>query len=66
MYLCTRDLVISVLMSLEQELSGYIWFVWSKNHIVEKMLDVTLVDNRRTMECEDRAGILETEFAIKC
>ena len=28
------------------------------------MLDVTLVDGRRTTECEDRARILETEFAI--
>ena len=34
-----------------------------KHHIVDKMLDVTLVDNGRT-ECEDRARILETEFAI--
>ena len=32
-----------------------------KHHIVEKMLDVTLVDGRtdgRTTECEDRARIL--------
>ena len=30
------------------------------------MLDVTLVDNeQQTTECEDRARILETEFAIE-
>ena len=34
-----------------------------KNSIVEKMLDVTLCDGRRTTECEDRARILKTEFA---
>ena len=37
-----------------------------KGHIVEIRRGVTLVDNgRRTTECEDRARILETEFAIK-
>ena len=38
-----------------------------KCHIVEIWRDVTLVDNERTdgrTECEDRARILETEFAI--
>ena len=35
-----------------------------KCHIVEIWRDVTLVDNgRTTTECEDRARILETEFA---
>ena len=29
-YLCMRHLVISVLISWEQELSENIWFVWSK------------------------------------
>ena len=29
-YLCMRHLVISVLISLDQELSEYIWFVWSR------------------------------------
>ena len=29
-YLCMRHLVISVLISLDQELSENIWFVWSK------------------------------------
>ena len=49
LYLCMRHLVISVLISLDQELSENIWFV----------------DNgQRTTECEDRARILETEFAI--
>ena len=36
-------------------------------HIMEIRLGVTLVDGRRTdgrTECEDRAKILETEFAI--
>ena len=33
-----------------------------KCHIVEIWRDVTLVDDTRT-ECEDRARILETEFA---
>ncbi len=33
-----------------------------KCHIVEIWRDVTLVDEQRT-ECEDRARILETEFA---
>ena len=38
-----------------------------KGHIVEIRGGVTLVDGRtdgRTTECEDRARILETEFAI--
>ena len=36
-----------------------------KGHFVEKRSDVTFVDNgQRTMEHEDRARILETEFAI--
>ena len=29
-YLCMRHLVISVLISLDQELSENIWFVWSR------------------------------------
>ena len=29
-FLCMRHLVISVLISLDQELSGNEWFVWSK------------------------------------
>ena len=29
-YLCMRHLVISVLISLDQELSENVWFVWSK------------------------------------
>ena len=40
-----------------------------KYHIMEIWTDVTLDDTRttdgRTTECEDRARILETEFAIK-
>ena len=35
-----------------------------KCHIMEIWRDVTL-DDTRTTECEDRARILETEFAIK-
>ena len=34
-----------------------------KGHIMEISRDVTLVHGQRT-ECEDRARILETEFAI--
>ena len=30
MYFCMRHLVISVLISLDQELSQNIWFVWPK------------------------------------
>ena len=30
LYLCMRHLVISVLISLDQELSENIWFVWPK------------------------------------
>ena len=41
-----------------------------KCHIMEIWRGVTLVDNGRTThgrtECEDRARILETEFAIIC
>ena len=39
-----------------------------KCHIMEIWTDVTLDDTRtdgRTTECEDRARILETEFAIQ-
>ena len=36
-----------------------------KGHIMEIRLGVTLEDNARTTECEDRARILETEFAIQ-
>ena len=35
-----------------------------KGHIVEKRQDVTLVNDRRTTECENIARILFTEFAI--
>ena len=36
-----------------------------KCHIMEIWMDVMLVDDgQRTSECEDRARILETEFAI--
>ena len=38
-------------------------FCGLKCHIVEILRDVTLVHDRRT-ECEDRARILETEFAM--
>ena len=35
-----------------------------KGHIVEIRRGVTLVDGQQTTECEERARILETEFAI--
>ena len=37
-----------------------------KCHIMEIWRDVTLEDEQRRTECEDRARILETEFAIDC
>merc|ERR1711951_330565 len=53
-YLCKRHLVISVLISLDQELSENVWFVWSKTPYSG---DVTMRDGRtnerRTRE--DRA-----------
>ena len=33
-------------------------------HIMEIRLGVTLEDGQRTTECEDRARILDAEFAI--
>ena len=46
------------------KLSENIWFVWCKRSYSGDKRGVTLVDNgRRTMECEDRARLLETEFA---
>ena len=46
------------------KLSENIWFMWSKRSYSGDKRGVTLVDNgRRTMECEDRARLLETESA---
>ena len=42
-YLCRRHLVISVLISLDQELSENVWFVWSKTPYSG---DVTMRDGR--------------------
>ena len=50
-YLCRRHLVISVLISLDQELSENVWFVWSKTPYSG---DVTMRDGRRRTR-EDRA-----------
>ena len=64
-YLCMRHLVISVLRSLDQELSENIWFVWSKTSYCGENVGCHACGRRtdgRT-ECEDRARILETEFA---
>ena len=36
-YLCMRHLVISVLTSLDQELSENIWFVWSETYFGENV-----------------------------
>ena len=44
-YLCMRHLVISVLISLDQELSENVWFVWSKTSYSG---DVTPVTDRQT------------------
>ena len=44
-YLCMRHLVISVLISLDQELSENVWFVWSKTSYSG---DVTPVTHRQT------------------
>ena len=42
-YLCRRHLVISVLISLDQELSENVWFVWAKTSYSG---DVTIWDGR--------------------
>ena len=39
--------------------------IWFKNHILEKILDVALCDDGQTMECGDRARILDSEFVIE-
>ena len=65
-YLCIRHLVISVLISLDQALSENIWFVWSKSSFSGDKKGCDARGRRtdgRTTECEDRARILETEFA---
>ena len=62
-YLCMRHLVISVLISLDQELSENIWVVWSKTLYSGEKLDVTPVEDGRRTKCEDRDRILELEFA---
>ena len=68
LYLCMRHLVISVLISLDQALSENIWFVWSKSSFsgAKKGCDARgrrTTDGQWTEEREDRARILETEFA---
>ena len=63
-YLCMRHLVISVLISLDQELSENIWFVWSKTSYSGENVGCDTC-GQRTTECEDGARILEKEFAIK-
>ena len=40
-YLCMRHLVISVLISLDQELSENVWFVWSKTSYSGDVTPVT-------------------------
>ena len=44
-YLCMRHLEISVLISLDQELSENVWFIWSKTSYSG---DVTMRDGRTT------------------
>ena len=53
-YFCMRHLVISVLISLDQELSENIWFVWPKTSYSG---DVTVRDGRTNKQTtsEDRA-----------
>ena len=66
-YLCMRHMVISVLISLDQVPSENIWFVWSKSSFSGDKKGCDARGRRtdgRTTECEDRARILETEFAI--
>ena len=46
-YLCMRHLVISVLISLDQELSENVWFVWSKT---SQSGDVTDAGGQATRE----------------
>ena len=46
-----RHLVISVLISLDQELSEYIWFVWSRTcYKGEKLRCHACDDGRRTTD----------------
>ena len=52
-YLCMRHLVISVLISLDQELSENIWFVWPKTSYSG---DVT--DAGQTNERQVKIGLL--------
>ena len=55
---------------LPHKLSENVWFVWSKRSYSgdkEGCHACGRTDDGRRTECEDRAGILETEFAIeKC
>ena len=46
------------------KLSENIWFVWSKRSYSGDKKGCHARGQRRTTECEDRARILETEFAI--
>ena len=67
-YLCMRHFGISVQISLDLELSENIWFVWSKTSYCGENVGChacgRTTDNGQRTECEDRARILETEFAI--
>ena len=65
MYLSVRHLVISVLISWEQELSENIWFVWPKNQIVEML---PMRDKQRTKSEDSATQLLICEtlsLAIK-
>ena len=56
MYLCIRHLVISVLISLDPELSENVWFVWSKPSYT---LEITggVTEGRSPDGCTDDKGI---------
>ena len=54
-YLCMRHLVISVLISLDQELSENVWFLWSKTSYSGYVTDAVGTKERRRPTRKDRA-----------
>ena len=54
-YLCMRHLEISVLISLDQELSENVWFIWSKT---SNSGDVTMRDGRTTTNDDEQGKIM--------
>ena len=73
-YLCMRHLVISVLISLDQELSENIWFVWSRTCYKGEKLRCHACDGRRTTHdthwkveqysAEAESAIMDAAFSV--